>query len=88
MTATTSSTLDVWFLVCQDIMYLQAPYNDFEDWFPVLSKTFASIEYTKACVDRYVESSDATEESIRQNSENFNAYMDQLAQNFSAYILG
>ena len=88
LTATTSSTLDVWFLVCQDIMYLQAPYNDFEDWFPVLSKTFASIEYTKACVDRYVESSDATEESIRQNSENFNAYMDQLAQNFSAYILG
>ena len=87
-TAATATTLDVWFLLGQDVAYLQAPYNDMEAWAPVLGHIFGSIEYTPECVKYHSDTSEMNLEQVKAYSKIFNDQSEKMVNDFLKYIHG
>lgn len=84
--AVAAKEMDVWFLLCQDISFMQAPYNDLDDWIPVLGHIYASIEYTKECVKHHAETSGQSVANIQAAADAASAQSEAMVKSFLEYI--
>ena len=84
--AVAAKEMDVWFLLCQDISFMQAPYNDLDDWIPVLGHIYGSIEYTKECVKHHAETSGQSVANIQAAADAAAAQSEAMVKSFLDYI--